>query len=289
VIHYHKAHLVDPSPWPLLAAINLGFITVGGAAYLHYYPSGIPTLVLGLAGLAVTLGYWWRDVIREGTYNRHHTPVVQKNLRLGMVLFIVSEVMFFFSFFWAFFHSSLAPTHVIGCVWPPAAISVISPFGIPLWNTVLLLSSGATITLAHYVLSNETEHSYTVVARRALHELIVGYPYEEYEVKTNWVRFGFIGTLLCGVAFIGLQFCEYLWAPFSISDSIYGSVFFVITGFHGLHVIIGSIFIIVGFVRYELSHFTKKNHFGFEAAAWYWHFVDVVWLLVFLSIYYWSF
>ncbi len=287
--HYHKAHLVDPSPWPILAAINLGFITTAGAAYMHYYKSAVPTLILGIVGLLITLSFWWRDVVREGTYNRHHTEIVQKNLRLGMVLFIVSEVMFFFAFFWAFFHSSLAPTHYIGCIWPPAAVSLVKPYGIPLWNTILLLSSGATITLAHYVLMTEDEHKFTVEIRQIWAEKWVGYEYDLLKIRGNWVVLGFIGTLFCGILFLMLQFCEYLWAPFSISDSIYGSIFFITTGFHGLHVMVGTVFIIVGFIRYNLSHFTKKNHFGFEAAAWHWHFVDVVWLFVFMTIYYWSY
>jgi cytochrome c oxidase subunit 3 len=187
---------------------------------------------------------------------------VQKSLRLGMVLFIVSEILFFFAFFWAFFHSSLAPTHVLGCVWPPHDIDVFSPFKIPLLNTCILLTSGATITLAHYsLLDKKNQH----ITKKA-----------------------FAATIALAIVFTGLQVFEYMEAPFSISDGIYGSTFYMSTGFHGLHVIIGTIFIIVGFLRFNSYHFTLKNHFGFEASAWYWHFVDVVWLILYISIYYWG-
>jgi len=257
----HPYHLVDPSPWPFLSSWSLFYITLGAASYLHFYINGLNTLELGFILLINILIVWWRDVVREGTFNLHHTPAVQKSLRLGMVLFITSEVLFFFAFFWAFFHSSLAPSHVLGCVWPPAAIETFSPFQIPLLNTCLLLSSGATITLAHHALIAE-KRGIAIQAQ--------------------------IATLVFALLFTIIQGYEYFTAPFNISDGIFGSTFYLATGFHGLHVIIGTIFIAVSFGRFYAFHFTPSNHAGFEFAAWYWHFVDVVWLFLFLSIYYWG-
>lgn len=257
----HNYHLVDPSPWPFLSSWSLFYITIGGASFFHFFIKGLQIFEIGVILLITILIFWWRDVVREGTFTFHHTLEVQKSLRMGMVLFIVSEVLFFFAFFWAFFHSSLAPSHALGCVWPPAAIEVFSPFQIPLLNTCLLLSSGATITLAH-------------------HALIA----KNHEIGTK----ALIATIVFAFLFTLIQGYEYFEAPFDISDGVYSSTFYLATGFHGLHVIIGTIFIIVSFARYRAFHFTPKNHFGFEAAAWYWHFVDVVWLFLFVSIYYWG-
>jgi len=204
---------------------------------------------------------WWRDIVREATYEGQHTNQVQIGLRSGMVLFILSEVMFFFGFFWAFFHSALAPVPEIGSLWPPLGITTIDAWGIPLLNTILLLSSGATVTWAHHAIVCGDG----INAERALYI-----------------------TLILALFFTSLQGLEYLEATFTISDSVYGSTFFLATGFHGLHVIIGTIFLMVGTVRLRNHHFTKQHHFGFEAAAWYWHFVDVVWLFLFVVIYWWG-
>jgi heme/copper-type cytochrome/quinol oxidase subunit 3 len=257
----HKYHLVDPSPWPFLSSWSLFYLTLGGASLLHFYIKGLTLFQFAIFMISMILACWWRDIIREGTFTFHHTEAVQKSLRLGMVLFIVSEVLFFFAFFWAFFHSSLAPTHVLGCVWPPVAIDVFSPVEIPLLNTCILLSSGATITLAHYALI----HGDRTITEKA-----------------------FIGTIVLALLFTLLQGYEYFEAPFTIADGVYASTFYLATGFHGLHVIIGTLFITVSFARYHAYHFTITNHFGFEAAAWYWHFVDVVWLILYVSIYYWG-
>lgn len=257
----HDYHLVDPSPWPVLSSISLFYLTLGGAGIMHFFTRSTSVFKLALIVLVIMLGFWWRDVVREGTYNLHHTEKVQKSLRIGMTLFIISEIMFFFAFFRAFFHSSLAPTYAIGCVWPPTAIPVFSPFEIPMLNTCILLTSGATITLAHYSLLS---------GDRAM---------------TNQA---IVATLVLAVFFTGFQGYEYFEAPFSIADSIYASTFYLATGFHGLHVIIGTIFIFIGFLRYFAYHFTYKNHFGFIAAAWYWHSVDVVWLVLYISVYYWG-
>jgi cytochrome c oxidase subunit 3 len=257
----HPFHLVDPSPWPLLASLSALTLTVGAVMYMHSYNNGGLTLLLGVLSVLLIMGLWWRDVIREGTYEGHHTQAVQNGLKMGVVLFIVSEVMFFVSFFWAFFHSSLAPAIEVGSIWPPNGIDVLDPWGVPLLNTYILLYSGITITYAH--------HS------------IVGGNFLE-------AREGLIQTLVLALFFTSLQLFEYIEAPFTISDGIYGSTFYMATGFHGFHVIIGTIFIFVCFIRLLLSHFTKQHHLGFEAAAWYWHFVDVVWLFLFVSIYWWG-
>jgi cytochrome c oxidase subunit 3 len=256
----HYFHIVDRSPWPLLVSCSLLLTATGAARWFHYQSSGF-MLLMGILFTVLNLALWWRDVIREGTFEGHHTLVVQKGLRLGFILFILSEVMFFFSFFWAFFNSSLAPGIEIGCIWPPALITPFDPWAVPLLNTEILVLSGATITWAHYAM--------ILGARR---EGILGFAF----------------TLLLGFAFSACQVLEYFEATFSISDSAYGTTFFVLTGFHGLHVLIGACFISVCFGRYLQYHFTRKHHLGFEFAAWYWHFVDVVWLFLYLILYCWG-
>lgn len=255
----HAYHIVNPSPWPLTGALSALLLTSGLVIWFHYHSSIL--LSLGLLANILTIYQWWRDIIREGTYQGHHTPIVQKGLRYGIVLFIVSEVFFFAGFFWAFYHSSLAPTHDLGGCWPPTGIIPLNPLEVPLLNTSVLLASGVSITWAH-------------------HSLIEG--------KRNHINQALSITILLGLYFTILQASEYFETPFSISDGIYGSTFFIATGFHGLHVIIGSSFLIVCLLRQLKFHFTSKHHFGFEAAAWYWHFVDVVWLFLYVSIYWWG-
>ena len=167
----------------------------------------------------------------------------------------------FFSFFWAFFHRSLSPSVEIGSLWPPQGIKAFNPFQIPLLNTAILLGSGVTVTWAHHAI---IENNYT----QGVQALAL--------------------TVFLGVYFTSLQALEYWEASFSIADAVYGSTFFVATGFHGLHVIIGTIFLLVCLVRQYFNHFSLNHHFGFEAAAWYWHFVDVVWLFLFVTIYWWG-
>lgn len=255
----HAYHIVNPSPWPLTGAFSALLLTSGLVMWFHY--NSIILLVLGLLTNTLTIYQWWRDVIREGTYQGHHTPIVQKGLRYGIILFIISEVFFFAGFFWAFYHSSLVPTHDLGGCWPPTGISPLNPLEVPLLNTSVLLASGVSITWAH-------------------HSLIEG--------KRNHMNQALIITIILGLYFTALQAIEYFETSFSISDGIYGSTFFIATGFHGLHVIIGSTFLIVCLLRQLKFHFTSKHHFGFEAAAWYWHFVDVVWLFLYVSIYWWG-
>lgn len=257
----HTYHLVDPSPWPILASLGALMLTMGFVLYMHKYHGGMMLTLTGLALIIFVMFVWWRDIIREATLEAQHTPAVQRGLRLGMILFIVSEIMFFFAFFWAFFHSSLSPTFNIGGVWPPQAIVPIYTWGIPLTNTVFLLTSGATVTWAHHALTARTK-KYTIL--------------------------GLLFTLMFAVFFTVLQVIEYYDASFNISDSVFGSCFYMTTGFHGFHVFVGTIALIVSLVRVVLSHYTNTHHFGFESAIWYWHFVDVVWLFLFVTVYWWG-
>jgi cytochrome c oxidase subunit 3 len=236
----HAFHLVDPSPWPLFASISAFSSTVGGVMYFHGYNGGGTLCSLGITGIIYVMYVWWRDIIREGTYEGHHTRVVQLGLRYGMMLFIVSEVMFFVAFFWAFFHSSLAPTVEIGAMWPPKGIQVLNPWEVPFLNTLILLSSGASVTWAH-------------------HAILAG---EKAEASL-----ALIVTVILAALFTGFQVLEYTEAGFSISDGIYGSTFFLATGFHGFHVFIGTCFLTICYFRLQKFHFTKFHHFGFEAAA----------------------
>lgn len=257
----HSFHLVDPSPWPLTASLGALMLTTGGVLYMHRFYGGGHLLLVGLFIILYVMYTWWRDIIREATYEEQHTFAVQRGLRLGMILFIVSEIMFFFAFFWAFFHSSLAPTFNVGGVWPPEAIQTLSMSGIPLTNTFFLLSSGATVTWAHHAIIIRAK-------KQALISLIL--------------------TLILAVLFTGLQGVEYVDAPFTMSDSVYGSCFYMATGFHGFHVFVGTVALFISFIRIIMNHFTSTHHFGFESAAWYWHFVDVVWLFLFVTVYWWG-
>lgn len=261
VTQKHPFHLVDPSPWPLVTSTSAFTLTSGAVRYRHGYSGGFGVRAFGLLSLLASMGIWWRDVIREGTLEGQHTTIVQLGLRFGRLLFIASEVRFFVAFFWAFFWASLAPTVEIGAVWPPQGIDVLSAWEVPFLNTLILLSSGAAVTWAHHAM----------VARN-----------REQAIQ------GLLVTLALAITFTGLQGFEYANASFTIADSVYGSTFFMATGFHGLHVIIGTCFLTVCLVRLIQYHFTSEHHFGFEAAAWYWHFVDVVWLFLFVTIYWWG-
>lgn len=254
-------HLVDPSPWPILTSFSLLNLTIGAVSYMHGYPNGGYILTSGVLLTVFGMILWFRDIVIEGTYLGHHTKEVKNGLMLGIILFIISEIFAFLSVFWAFFHSSLSPAIELGGSWPPIGITPLDPFGIPLLNTILLLSSGAFVTWSH-------------------HALISG----DRKGALN----GAIGTILLAVTFVGLQGVEYSDSAFTMSDSVYGSAFFASTGLHGLHVIIGTIFLFVGLIRIANYHLTTKHHFGFEAAILYWHMVDVVWLFLFVAVYYWG-
>nr|QNG56384.1 cytochrome c oxidase subunit III [Macrohyliota sp. 1 MJ-2020] len=255
----HPYHLVDFSPWPLIGSLGALTIMMGLIKWFHFFNSNL--LMLGFIITILVMYQWWRDIIRESTFQGSHTYMVTMGMRWGMILFITSEIFFFISFFWSFFHNSLSPSIELGMIWPPKGIMSFNPIEIPLLNTLILLSSGITVTWAHHSLM---ENNY----KQALHSLLL--------------------TVILGFYFTVLQGYEYMEASFSISDSVYGSSFFMATGFHGIHVIIGTTFLLICLIRHYNNHFSHIHHFGFEAAAWYWHFVDVVWLFLYISIYWWG-
>ncbi len=270
----HDYHILPPDQWPLIGATSALDFFGGTVMWMHDNPYGKLVFLLGLLGILITMFSWWGTVIREG-HQGDHTPVVQLHLRYGMILFIASEVMFFVAWFWAFFSAALFPAPIeviegatqaisdatVAATWPPKGLEVLDPFGFPLLNTLILLCSGTTVTWAH-------------------HALIHG--------DREGLKKGLWCTILLGLLFTSIQAYEYLQAPFAFKGNIYGATFFMATGFHGAHVIIGTIFLTVCLVRAYKGEFTPKHHFGFEAAAWYWHFVDVVWLFLFTSIYVWG-
>nr|YP_010952923.1 cytochrome c oxidase subunit III [Empoascanara plamka]WMQ52366.1 cytochrome c oxidase subunit 3 [Empoascanara plamka] len=255
----HPFHLVDKSPWPLTGSIGLLTLMLGMIMWFHKINMNL--FLFSMMIIILTMIQWWRDVTRESTFQGLHTMKVMSGMKMGMLLFIVSEILFFLSFFWAFFHSSLSPSMEIGLIWPPKGIITFNPMNIPMLNTMILLSSGVTITWAHNSLINK---NYTEMIQ------------------------GTLLTVILGIYFSMLQLYEYMESTFCISDSVYGSTFFVATGFHGLHVIIGTMFITISLIRMISLHMSKKHHVGFEASAWYWHFVDVVWLFLYISIYWWG-
>jgi cytochrome c oxidase subunit 3 len=269
----HDYHLVPPSPWPFLGSL-CAFITAIGAIFWmkHLELGGLKLGGLifgaGFIGLLSIFAFWWIDVVKEAEEG-DHTPVVQISLRYGMILFIASEVMFFVAWFWAFFDASLFTNEAIqysrvaftGGHWPPKGIEVIDPWHFPLINTMILLTSGTTVTWAHHAL---------------------------LENDREGLKKGLAMTILLGMLFTSIQAYEYIHAPFAFKNSIFGATFFMATGFHGFHVIVGTIFLLVCLFRAMAGQFTPKQHLGFEFAAWYWHFVDVVWLFLFSAIYVWG-
>jgi cytochrome c oxidase subunit III len=270
---HHDYHLVSPSPWPILGATCAFFTAVGLIFWMKQLEIGglkLGSMLFGASfiGLVSVASFWWVDVIKEAE-GGDHTPVVQLSHRYGMTLFIASEVMFFVAWFWAFFDASLFPGEKIeyarvaftGGHWPPKGIEVIDPWHLPIINTMILLTSGTTVTWAHHALLQNDR---------------------------SGLKKGLVLTILLGMAFTAIQAFEYIHAPFGFKNSIYGATFFMATGFHGAHVIIGTIFLIVCLIRANAGQFTPKQHLGFEFAAWYWHFVDVVWLFLFTCIYVWG-
>lgn len=257
----HLYHILEESPWPFFVSLSIFILVSGIACYMHRVEYGGMLLLLGLFLIIFSTYFWWRDVIRESTYKGEHTLIVQRGLKLGFFLFIISEIMFFLGFFWAFFASSMSPSIFLGAIWPPVNIHTLNPLGVPFLNTSILILSGFSITWTHY----------NIISKQYDNAII-----------------GFCTTLSLALLFTLLQIGEYLEAPFNITDGIYGSVFYSLTGLHGLHVIIGTIFIGVCFVRFIFGHFTPIHHIGFELASWYWHFVDIVWLFLFAFVYIWG-
>lgn len=274
----HDYHILPPSPWPFMGAVAAFALFGGLVMWMHKVAYGAEVMGLGIAGVLATMYFWWSDTVKEA-HAGDHTPVVQLHLRYGMILFIASEVMFFVGWFWAWFDFSLFPlalqfnegatsiiegpntiTHAAG-VWPPKGLEVIDAFHLPLLNTLLLLCSGTTVTWAH-------------------HALLHG--------DRDGLKKGLWLTIILGAVFTSVQAYEYVHAPFPFKGINYGAAFFMATGFHGFHVLVGTIFLIVCLIRVYKGHFTPQQHFGFEAAAWYWHFVDVVWLFLFVVVYVWG-
>jgi cytochrome c oxidase subunit 3 len=266
----HDYHLVDPSAWPAVGAVSAFVLAFGLITWMHKSFAAAPLVfAAGVLGVLYTMAGWWRDVIREAEHEGYHKRVVQISHRYGMILFIASEVMFFVAWFWAYFNTALFPNdavHVVrdqllGGQWPPKGIETFDPWHLPLLNTLILLTSGTTVTWAHHAL---------------------------LENDRQGLKWGLILTILLGAAFTAVQAYEYSHAAFGFKGNIYGATFFMATGFHGAHVIIGTIFLTVCLFRALAGHFTPKQHLGFEFAAWYWHFVDVVWLFLFTCIYVWG-
>nr|YP_010567630.1 cytochrome c oxidase subunit 3 [Ceratocystiopsis pallidobrunnea]UZC53615.1 cytochrome c oxidase subunit 3 [Ceratocystiopsis pallidobrunnea] len=261
VFQDHPFHLVSPSPWPLASSLSLLCLTTNSALFMHNFSNAHYFVFISLFLTTVSMFFWFKDIINEGTYLGDHTLAVQQGISIGVILFIVSEALFFLAIFWAFFHSALTPTVELGAQWPPFGIQPVNPFELPLLNTVLLLSSGATVTYAH-------------------HSLIAGH-------RVPAVYFTIISILLA-VTFTFFQGVEYEVSSFTISDGAFGACFFFGTGFHGIHVIIGTIFLTVSALLIITYHASETHHQGYESAILYWHFVDVVWLFLYIAMYYWG-
>jgi len=274
----HDYHLVNPSPWPAVGSFAVLIMMIGAVFAMKpdatlFGASGFGSYLFypGLLLLLYTMFAWWKDVVKEAETG-DHTPVVGIGLRYGMILFIASEVMFFVAWFWAFFNASLYPAVPLGtesfwdvfqneAVWPPAGIETFDPWHLPFINTLILLLSGTTVTWAH-------------------HALLHG--------DREGLKQGLWLTVILGGLFSMVQGYEYSHAAFGFSGNIYSATFYMATGFHGFHVLVGTIFLCVCLGRTYKGHFKSDHHFGFEAAAWYWHFVDVVWLFLFFAVYIWG-
>ena len=267
----HNYHLVNPSFWPFFGSLSVCCGMFGAVFTMHKMQAGYYLLGAGFFFTLFTMFFWWKDVIKEGRVDKEHTPIVQKGLKIGMLLFIISEIMFFFAFFFSFFHATVFPIDIFvdfwpvkEGIWPPEGIKTLDAWDVPFMNTLILLLSGTSVTWAHYGLLNNDKES-----------LVQG-----------------LGvTVLLGFIFSGFQVYEYVHAlnhNFDFTSSVYGANFYMATGFHGFHVLVGTIFLAVCFFRARSDHFTEDNHLGFEFAAWYWHFVDVVWLFLFCFVYIWG-
>lgn len=250
---------VQTSFWPLLVSLIL-FSLLGNTVLFINIKASLAVLLFSLFFTVLVSFLWWKDFSRESMLG-YHTHKLEVRLRISMLLFILSEVFFFVSFFWAFYDASLAPSIELGIVWPPKGILPLSVYSVPLLNTVILLTSGITVTWAH-------------------HSLINNFFYKRFV--------SLLFTVVLGAYFLYIQYLEYREAQFAISDGAYGRTFFMATGFHGIHVIVGTLFLTYSLFNLLSGKLLFNHHFSFEAAAWYWHFVDVVWLILFISIYWWG-
>lgn len=228
-------------------------------ALIWFFSTILP--YVGISFFLYSVFSWFKDMVNEGTFSGQYTSYVQWNIRCGFLLFIASETMFFFGLFWTYFYSALSPSHSIGGIWPPKGIESPDPLGLPFLNTAILVYSGFMVN----------------VVLRAI----------EAQHKTNMLSY-LLYTIVLGLGFVMCQYYEYCWLDFNISDSVYGSSFYLTTGTHGLHVIIGLGWLIICLLRAVYSHFRADSYLGVELAAWYWHFVDGVWLFVYLFFYWWT-
>nr|APF47526.1 cytochrome c oxidase subunit III [Diolcogaster sp. SNS-2016] len=252
----HPFHLVTISPWPLTCSLSLLIFMNGTILFFNEY--NFYLMNFGMFLIMLNLFQWWRDIIRESTYQGNHTIKVMKGMKNGMILFIISEIMFFLSLFWTYFHMYLSPSIEIGSNWFPLNLIIFNPYNIPLLNTMILLSSGMTITFCHY----------SILESKFLKSLL-----------------SMLSTIILGMIFSYFQYKEYNESFFSINDSVFGSIFFMLTGFHGMHVLIGTMFNFIIFIRLLNKHFSMYHLFGFEASSWYWHFVDLIWLFLYIILY----
>ena len=261
----HDYHILTPSVYPFVAAIAAFVMLFGAVLWMSPNVQGAMSqpyiFLIGLAAVLFVMFAWWSEVIRESQVG-DHTPVVQLGLRYGVILFITSEVFFFLAWFWSFFKHAIFPMEAVGGVWPPVGVETFDPWHLPLINTLILLLSGCAATWAHHAIVHDNDN------KAASQGLII--------------------AVILGAIFSVMQVYEYTHAAFGFSDSIYGANFFMATGFHGAHVFIGTVFLFICYLRARRNHFTAEKHLGFEAAAWYWHFVDVVWLFLFAAIYVWG-
>jgi len=260
--YYHPFRIVNPSAWPLLVSFSLASVMIGATSILRNYKLGLSLFLIGFFMVLIVLTIWFKDIITESCFLGHHTSFVQIGIRLGFYLFVISEIFVFFSVFWAFFYASLAPNIEIGCVFPSVGIVAFNPWSIPLLNTLILLTSGISLTWSrHSIVEGDRKNTFN----------------------------GLLLTIVLGFIFTLFQYIEYKEATFTITDSIYGSTFYACTGLHGIRVIVGTIFLIISLFRLFNYEFTKRHHISFELAILYWHFVDVVWLFLFIVIYWWAF
>jgi len=254
-------HVLEPSLWPFFSAFGLFFFVTGIAFSMHYVVTGYYILIIGLLILILTSVFWFLDISREAVVNGYHTKIVRQGLTLGFLFFITSEIMLFFGFFWAFFHSALSPSIEVGTIWPPVGLRVIPVFEFPLFNTFVLIISGFSVTWVHRAIS-------------------LGSFKDSID--------GFMITILLGLFFIFLQGLEYYESTFNLQDGVYPSAFFMLTGLHGCHVIVGVCFLFVCFISLLSNHYLTNHYLRLVFAIWYWHFVDIVWIILFLSVYCWG-
>nr|YP_009728513.1 cytochrome c oxidase subunit III [Indomegoura indica]QIA95426.1 cytochrome c oxidase subunit 3 [Indomegoura indica] len=251
--------ILNLSPWPILMSLNTFNLMISNIMIMNFKYNFMSMMNLIMMILISTL--WWRDIIRESTYQGNHNFYIMNLIKFSMILFIISEMFLFISFFWNFLHNSLAPSIELGLNWPPKNINFFNPLLIPLLNTIILLTSSFTVTLTHLYLLNNS--------------------------KKKTIFFMNL-TIILSIYFLMLQMLEYKQATFTFSDSIFGSSFYMATGFHGLHVIMGTIFLMINMLRMMKMHFSYTHHISFELAAWYWHFIDIIWLFLYMTFYWWN-